>query len=60
MKSIQSIKNIPLKSLHAIKLQKKEKEIVPPKNFNTLMQKIMMKKRGFLGSMKMMGKMILK
>jgi len=44
----------------AIKLQKKEKEKVPPKDFNALLQKIMMKKRGFLGSMKMMGKMILK
>ena len=45
---------------NAIKLQKKEKEMVPPKTFGALMQKIMMKKRGFLGSMKMMGKMILK
>ena len=44
----------------AIKLQKKEKEMVPPKTYDALMQKIMMKKRGFLGSMKMMGKMILK
>ncbi len=44
----------------AIKLQKKDKETVPPKTYDALMQKIMMKKRGFLGSMKMMGKMILK
>ena len=42
----------------AIKLQKKEKEMVPPKTYDALMQKIMMKKRGFLGSMTMMGKMI--
>ena len=44
----------------AIKLQKKDKEMVPPKDINALMQKIMMKKRGFLGSMKMMVKMLLK
>ena len=44
----------------AIKLQKKEKEMVPPKTYDALMQKIMMKKRGFLGSMKMIGKMLLK
>jgi electron transport complex protein RnfB len=44
----------------AIQLEKKEKEMVPPKDFNALLQKIMIKKRGFLGSMKMMGKMLLK
>jgi len=44
----------------AIKLQKKEKEMAPPKTYDALMQKIMMKKRGILGSMKMMGKMLLK
>ena len=45
---------------NAITLEKKEKEIVPPKNFDALLQKIMMKKRGFVGSLKMMGKMLLK
>ena len=44
----------------AITLEKKEKEMVPPKTFNALLQKIMMKKRGFGGSLKMMGKMLLK
>jgi Fe-S-cluster-containing hydrogenase component 2 len=44
----------------AIILEKKKKEIVPPKNFDALLQKIMMKKRGFVGTMKMMGKMLLK
>ncbi|MHA1509136.1 MAG: DUF362 domain-containing protein, partial [Promethearchaeota archaeon] len=36
----------------AIKLQKKEKEMAPPKTYDALMKKIMMKKRGILGSMK--------
>jgi len=36
---------------NAIKLQKKENEMVPPKDFE---------KRGFLATMKMMGKMLLK
>ncbi len=44
----------------AITLEKKEKEMVPPKDFDALLQKIMIKKRGFLGTMKMMGKMLLK
>ncbi len=44
----------------AIKLQKNEKELVPPKDFDALLQKIMIKKRGLLGTMKMMGKMLLK
>ena len=44
----------------AIKLKKNEKEKVPPKDMEALLQKIMIKKRGLLGSMKMMGKMLLK
>ena len=50
---------VPCES-NAIKLQKKEKEMVPPKDFDALLQKIMIIKRGFLGTMKMMGKMLLK
>jgi Na+-translocating ferredoxin:NAD+ oxidoreductase subunit B len=46
-------------STGAMELHKKEKEIPPPKDFNALYQKIMMKKRGFFGSLKMIGKMIL-
>ncbi|MHA1241267.1 MAG: DUF362 domain-containing protein [Promethearchaeota archaeon] len=44
----------------AIKLKKNEKEKVPPKDMDALLQKIMIKKRGLWGSMKMMGKMLLK
>jgi ferredoxin len=44
---------------NAIQLQKKEKEKVPPKNFMSLMQKIMMKKKGTWGSLKLIGKKIL-
>jgi electron transport complex protein RnfB len=44
----------------AIKLEKNKKEKVPPKDFDALLQKIMIKKRGFIGTMKMMGKMLLK
>ena len=44
----------------AISLKKKEKEIVPLKNQGAMYQKIMMKKKGLGGSLKMMGKMILK
>lgn len=44
----------------ALQLEKKKKEIVPPKDFDALLQKIMIKKRGFVGSLKMMGKMLLK
>lgn len=42
----------------AITLIKKEKVAVPPKNQDAMYQKIMMKKRGFLGTLKMIGKMI--
>ena len=44
----------------AIRLEKNKKEKVPPKDFDALLQKIMIKKRGFVGSLKMMGKMLLK
>jgi len=44
----------------AITLEKNKKEKVPPKDFDALLQKIMIKKRGFVGSLKMMGKMLLK
>ena len=44
----------------AISLKKKEKGMVPPKNQDAMYQKIMMKKKGLGGTLKMMGKMILK
>jgi len=44
---------------NAIQLQKKEKEKVPPKDTNALFQKIMLRKNGFLGSLKLIGKKIL-
>jgi ferredoxin len=44
----------------AITLKKKEKEMTPPKNQDAMYQKIMMKKKGLGGTLKMMGKMIMK
>ncbi|MFW9895787.1 MAG: ATP-binding protein [Candidatus Thorarchaeota archaeon] len=44
----------------AISLIKKEKEIVPPKDQGAMYQKIMMKEKGLGGTLKMMGKMLLK
>ena len=41
-------------------IKKKEKGMVPPKNQDAMYQKIMMKKKGLGGTLKMMGKMILK
>ncbi len=46
-------------SAKAMVLVKKDKETVPPKTHDDLYQKIMIKKRGALGSLKMVGKMIL-
>jgi len=42
----------------AMKLIKKEKVVLPAKNQSAMYQKIMMKKRGFLGTLKMIGKII--
>ncbi len=43
----------------AIHLVKKSKELVPPKDFKKLFIKILMKKKGFIGTLKMLGRMIL-
>lgn len=42
----------------AIYLKKKVDEVIPPKNRQALYKKIMMKKQGFLGSLKMVFKML--
>ncbi|MFW9879830.1 MAG: 4Fe-4S dicluster domain-containing protein [Candidatus Thorarchaeota archaeon] len=44
--------------MKAMKLYKKEKSVTPPKTSGTMYTKIMMKKRGFLGTLKMVGKII--
>ncbi len=43
----------------AMILVKKDNEMVPPKDHDALYQKIMIKKRGAFGSIKMVGKMVL-
>jgi Fe-S-cluster-containing hydrogenase component 2 len=42
----------------ALFLKKKVDEVIPPKNRQALYKKIMMKKRGFLGGIKMVFKML--
>lgn len=43
----------------AMRLVKKSKELVPPKDIKKLYTKILMKKKGFIGTLKMLGQMIL-
>jgi NAD-dependent dihydropyrimidine dehydrogenase PreA subunit len=50
---------IPTCPSNASQLQKKEKEKVPPKDTDALFQKIMLKKNGLWGSLKLIGKKIL-
>ena len=43
----------------AIQLVKKSKELVPPEDYEKLYIKILLKKKGFIGTLKMLGRMIL-
>jgi Fe-S-cluster-containing hydrogenase component 2 len=43
----------------AMKLVKKSKELVPPKDVKKLYTKILIKKKGFIGTLKTLGRMIL-
>ncbi|MFX1500176.1 MAG: 4Fe-4S binding protein [Promethearchaeota archaeon] len=49
---------VPTCGMKAMKLYKKGKTKTPPKNSGILYVKIMAKKRGFIGTLKMLGKMI--
>ncbi|MFW9952045.1 MAG: 4Fe-4S binding protein [Candidatus Thorarchaeota archaeon] len=44
--------------MKAMKLYKKKKRISPPKNSGRMYTKMMMKKRGFIGSLKMIGNIV--
>lgn len=46
--------------LSAIKLKRKEKEAIPPKNRDSLYQQIMINKKGYWGTFKTIGKMMLR
>ncbi|MFX1366720.1 MAG: 4Fe-4S binding protein [Promethearchaeota archaeon] len=49
---------VPTCGMKAMKLYKKGKTKTPPKNSGIMYAKIMVKKRGFIGTLKMLGKMI--
>ncbi|UCC18699.1 MAG: 4Fe-4S binding protein [Promethearchaeota archaeon] len=49
---------VPTCGMKAMTLHKKRKSFVPPKSHGKMYVKIMMKKRGFLGTLKMVGKII--
>jgi len=49
---------VPTCGMKAMKLYKKRKYVAPPKSSGRMYVKMMMKKRGFLGTLKMAGKII--
>ncbi|KKN34900.1 hypothetical protein LCGC14_0789160 [marine sediment metagenome] len=49
---------VPTCGMKAMKLYKKGKTIAPPKSSGRLYAKLMMKKRGFIGTLKMVGKIL--
>ncbi|MFX1489685.1 MAG: 4Fe-4S binding protein [Promethearchaeota archaeon] len=49
---------VPTCGMKAMKLYKKDKSVTPPKSSGRMYAKMMMKKRGFIGTLKMLGKML--
>jgi len=49
---------VPTCGMNAMKLYKKDKSVTPPKSSGRMYVKMMMKKRGILGTLKMLGKML--
>jgi ferredoxin len=50
------VSNCPSNAIHLVK---KSKELVPPKDTTKLFIKILIKKNGFIGTLKMLGRMLL-
>lgn len=49
---------VPTCGMKAMKLYKKDKSVTPPKSSGRMYTKMMMKKRGILGTLKMLGKIL--
>ena len=49
---------VPTCGMRAMKLYKKGKKTTPPKSSGRMYTKMMIKKRGFLGTIKMLGNML--
>jgi Na+-translocating ferredoxin:NAD+ oxidoreductase RNF subunit RnfB len=49
---------VPTCGMKAMKLHKKPKSVSPPKSTDWMMAKLMMKKRGFFGTLKIVGKIL--